>query len=52
MEHPEIPMAPVPNIPLNKSDDKVDVVIEIEEAHRELVRDIKLFQLSIRISKE
>ena len=52
LEHPEVPVAPIPGIPLNDSNDAVEVIIEIDSAHKELVRDTKGYQLSIKLRRE
>jgi hypothetical protein len=51
-EHPEVPVAPIPGIPLKDSNDAVEVIIEIDSAHKELVRDTKGYQLSIKLRRE
>ena len=51
-EHPKVPVAPIPGIPRNDSDDAAEVIIEIDSAHKELVRDTKGYQLSIKLRRE
>lgn len=43
LEHPKIPVAPVPSITRNKSDDEDEEVIEFDLSYRELLRHTNVF---------